>query len=376
MTVQLPSRSIGPSTATERAARREAAGDPERLEVPASLGAKLGGGPIGSARALREVLTHNEVAVPRGASDAEVARLAEQQRWPQEHQATVQKLTARLQEPASDPATAADPSRAAVAQRAHIASGQFRAHSLHRQFEQSGAVGAGNAAAGETRSVGTPPASAAPMSMAAAPGETALADEVSTNASDPEGARNNLEMARTLWREDPSDPGNIERLEKAIADATMAGKPAERDTHADNMAELARQMRQDAAEAKDKAERGEIPQEEADRLRDAAEEATVQAYEAKMGIEHDSPADQRTPDETGGDRGGDAGGDGRGGEVAGEGGEGGEAGREVGEVGREVGEVGGDFELEFAAELGGGGLGGGPAGGGGAGGGMFQNMLE
>jgi hypothetical protein len=328
------------------------------------------------------VLTLNEVAVPRGASDAEVARLAEQQRWPQEHQATVQKLTARMQEPAGGPATAADPSRAAVAQRAHLASGQFMAHSLHRQFEQSSAAGAGGgAAAGDARSVGMPPASAAPMSMAAAPGETAPAEEASTNASDPEGARNNLEMARTLWREDPSDPANIERLEKALADATLAGKPAERDTHADNMAELARQMRQDAAEAKDQAERGEIPQEEADRLRDAAEEATVQAYEAKMGIEHDSPADQRTPDDTRADRGGDGGGDGRGEVGEGgegiEGGEGAEGGREGAEGGREVGEIGGDFELEFAAELGGGGLGGGggPAGGG-AGGGMFPNMLE
>jgi len=285
MTVHVPSRSTGPSKTTEQQGRAANSTDNESLEVPASLGAKLSGGAIGSARALREVLSLNDVAIPPGASDAEVARLAETQRWPQQHQGTVQRVTARMLEPAIGPAPKADSSRAAVAQRAHLASGQLLAHNLHRRFEEGpcatgvgtatggtgdGTVDAGGTStgaggtstgAGGTRTTGTPPgaaapplsAQAAPMSMAAAPGETQDPEEPSVNASDPEGARNNLDLARTLWRENPSDPANIDRLEKAIADANLAGKPIERDTHADNMVELARQMRQDAAEAKDKA---------------------------------------------------------------------------------------------------------------------------
>ncbi len=408
MTVHVPSRSTGPSKTTEQQGRAANSTDNESLEVPASLGAKLSGGAIGSARALREVLTLNDVAIPPGASDAEVARLAETQRWPQQHQGTVQRVTARMLEPATGPAPKAASSRAAVAQRAHLASGQLLAHNLHRRFEEGpratgvgtgtggtsdGAVDAGGTStgAGGTRTTATRPgaaapplsAQAAPMSMAAAPGETQDPEEPSVNASDPEGARNNLELARTLWRENPSDPANIDRLEKAIADASLAGKPVERDTHADNMVELARQMRQDAADAKEKAERGELPQEEADRLADAAEEATVQAYEAKMGIEHDSPPDPSTPDtktDPGGDLGGDAPGREPGGELGGErGGElGGERGGELGgELGVDFGgDLGGDFDL--GGDLGGLGrdFGGGFGGGGSGGGGRVSFMQE
>ncbi|MFO0726371.1 MAG: hypothetical protein U1E65_21475 [Myxococcota bacterium] len=199
-------------------------------------------------------------------------------------------------------ATSADPARADTALRAHIASGNYRAYSLHSAFDA--AQGTSDVAQGTSTSAQS--TSAPVASPTRAPASANAPDSV--NAQDPVGARNNLELARDLWRQNPADPANIERLEQALADATLAGKPKETDAHADNMGELARQMRQDAAEAQRQADAGEIPQEEADRQRDAAEEATVQAYEAKMGIEHDAPADKgQRSDDRSSDRGADGG---------------------------------------------------------------------
>jgi hypothetical protein len=99
------------------------------------LGARLSGGPIGSARAVREALTLNEVAIPPGASDADVARLAEKQAWPAQYQGAVRRATTEMKAPASGPASPADPSRGAAAKRAHLASGQLLAQGLHSQLD-------------------------------------------------------------------------------------------------------------------------------------------------------------------------------------------------------------------------------------------------
>ena len=134
----------------------------EALEVPPALGDRLSGGPIGSARALREALTLNAVSIPPGASDAEVARLAEKQTWPAQYQGAVQRATAQLKEPASGPA-AADPDRAAVARRAHLASGQMRARGLLSQLDgQARAPAASPALPAQTAPAQTAPAQTAP----------------------------------------------------------------------------------------------------------------------------------------------------------------------------------------------------------------------
>lgn len=134
MTVQAPSSSS--STSVDPQTRAAPSTPPkETLEVPPDLGARLSGGPIGSARAVREVLTLNDVAIPPGASDAEVARLAEKQTWPPQHQAAVRRATAQMKEPASGPASPTDPSRGAAAKRAHLASGQLLAQGLHSQLD-------------------------------------------------------------------------------------------------------------------------------------------------------------------------------------------------------------------------------------------------
>ena len=132
MTVQAPSS----ATSVEPQTRAAPSTPPkETLEVPPDLGARLSGGPIGSARAVREALTLNEVAIPPGASDADVARLAEKQAWPAQYQGAVRRATTEMKAPASGPASPADPSRGAAAKRAHPASGQPLAQGLHSQLD-------------------------------------------------------------------------------------------------------------------------------------------------------------------------------------------------------------------------------------------------
>lgn len=66
------------------------------LQVPPEIARSLAGGPIESSRALRQLLKDNGVQLPVGASDAECARQAMNQEWPDQFRDAILKICVML----------------------------------------------------------------------------------------------------------------------------------------------------------------------------------------------------------------------------------------------------------------------------------------
>ena len=94
MTVSLPlftpAGSLGALDSHQRCSSKDA------LQVSPELARSLAGGPLESSRALRQLLKDNGVELPVGASDAECARQAMNQAWPDQFRDAIMKICVML----------------------------------------------------------------------------------------------------------------------------------------------------------------------------------------------------------------------------------------------------------------------------------------
>lgn len=138
MSITFPYRSdLGPQGSIEHPRHRS-----NQLQVPPELTDALGGGPIAATRALRELLNTNGIPLSVGAGDAELARRAQQQQWPDQAQDQILKLCtmlleAVLQQPGAFQQRAQGPgAEPSARQRAHAFDGERLSRRIARKVPE------------------------------------------------------------------------------------------------------------------------------------------------------------------------------------------------------------------------------------------------